>query len=320
MRAIRVHRFGDPEVMRLEEVEDPHPGPGEVLVKLHAVGVNPVDTYIRSGLYAFRPALPYIPGMDGAGSIQAVGSGVTRYAAGDRVYLAGTITGSYAEKALCKESQAYPLPPHVSFAQGAGVNVPYSAAYRALFQRARALPGEVVLVHGASGGVGIAAVQLARAAGMKVIGTSSTEKGRQLAIEQGAHLVIDHRAPDHFEQALALTGGRGVDIVVEMLANVNLGKDLGILSLRGRVVVVGSRGPAEINPRDIMGRDGAILGMSILKAPEEDILRIHAALVAGLENGSLRPVIGKELSLVEAVQAHHVIMESNAYGKIVLIP
>ncbi len=320
MRAIRVREFGGPEVMRIEEVPELRPGPGEVVVRVKAAGVNPVDTYIRSGTYARKPALPYTPGIDAAGVVESIGAGVQRIAAGDRVYLAGTLSGAYAEQALCAESQVHPLPRQVSFAQGAGVNVPYATAYRALFQRAQAAPGETLLVHGASGGVGIAGVQLARAAGMKVVGTAGTAKGRELVGREGAHHVLDHGAPDYLDQLRAFTGGRGVDVVLEMLANVNLGKDLQILAMGGRVVVIGSRGAVEINPRDAMGRDAAILGMSLFNISERDAAIIHAALVAGLANGTLRPVVGRELPLAEARQAHQAVMQPGAYGKIVLVP
>ncbi|MBI5665989.1 MAG: NADPH:quinone reductase [Nitrospirae bacterium] len=320
MKAIRVHNFGAPEVMIIEDVHDPMPGIGEVMVRLHAAGVNPVDTYIRSGLYPSKPILPFTPGMDGAGIVESIGQGVKRFAPGDRVYVAGTISGSYAEKALCRESQVHNLPQKLSFAQGASLGVPYGAAYRALFQKAKSVPGEVVLVHGASGGVGIAAVQLARAAGLHVIGTAGTEKGRALVREQGAHHVIDHYAPDHMEQILKLSGGRGVDVILEILANVNLGKDLGILAQNGRVVVIGSRGTVEIDPRHAMMRDASIYGMVLMNASECEMFIIHSAIEAGLENGSLSPVVGREFPLHEAARSHHEIMESKAYGKLVLIP
>jgi NADPH2:quinone reductase len=212
------------------------------------------------------------------------------------------------------------LPKPISFTQGAAVNVPYATAYRALYQISHALPGEWVLVHGASGGVGVAALQLARAAGMTIIGTAGSEKGKKLVTSQGAHHVIDHHAPNYLERILELTGGRGVDVILEMLANVNLGKDLGILAQRGRVVVIGSRGTVEIDPRDTMMRDASILGMSLFNVPDRDRATIHAALVAGLENGTLRPVVGQELGLADAPRAHHAVMEPGAYGKIVLIP
>jgi NADPH2:quinone reductase len=320
MKAIRVHEFGGPEVMRLEEVSNPKVEAGQVLVKIKAVGVNPLDTYIRAGTYARKPALPYTPGSDVGGVVEDVGAGVNKVKRGDRVFTTGTLTGAYAEKALVNESQVHPLPDHLSFAQGAGVHVPYYTAYRALFFRARAVPGEFVLVHGASGGVGIAAVQLARGAGMTVVGTGGTEKGRRMILEQGARQALDHRAPDYLEKAMSLTGGRGFDVILEMLANVNLAKDLGILAHGGRVVVIGNRGTVEINPRDAMSRDAAILGMLIMNASEKELVIIQAAIQAGLENHTLLPVVGQEIPLAEAPRAHTAMLESGAYGKIVLIP
>lgn len=320
MKAIRIYEFGTPEVMKIEDVEEPKPGHGQIVIRVYAAGVNPIDTYIRSGLYTFKPGLPYTPGMDAAGIVEAVGAGVRRFKMGDRVYISGTVSGSYAEKALCNESQVHLLANRVSFAEGAAVGIPYGAAYRALFHFGRATAGEVVLVHGASGGVGIAAIQLARAGGMQVIGTAGTETGRILAMEQGAHHVFDHRSFGHLNKIMEVTDNKGVDLIVEMLANVNLGNDLTTLARGGRVVVVGSRGKVEIDPRDIMRRDASILGMMILHATEGELRSIYSAISAGLENATLRPVVGKELALSEAAVAHHEIMETSAHGKIVLVP
>jgi len=186
MKAIRVDQFGEPDVLRLADLPVPQPAVGQVLVRVFAVGVNPVETYIRSGNYARKPALPYTPGSDAAGIVEVVGNEVTAFKQGDRVYTDGSLTGSYAEFALCDLSQVHPLPANISFSQGAALGVPYATAYRALFQRGQARAGESVLVHGASGGVGIAAVQLARAHGMNVLGTAGTERGLQLVLEQGA--------------------------------------------------------------------------------------------------------------------------------------
>lgn len=320
MKAIRVHEFGAPEVMKLEEGADPVAGAGQVLVRVKAAGVNPVDAYIRSGTYVLKPPLPYTPGLDGAGTVEAVGQGVSNVKAGDRVYVAGSLSGTYAELALCEAWQVQPLPKPASYSQGAAVYVAYATAYRALFFRAHAQAGETVLVHGASGGVGIASVQIARAAGLNVIGTGGTDKGRRLVIEEGAHHVLDHRNPGHLDEVMKLTNGRGVDVVLEMLANVNLGKDLTLLARGGRVVVIGNRGTVEIDPRATMGRDASILGMVLMNASRQELASIHAALVAGLENGTLRPVVGKEFPLKDASSAHQAVMEAGAYGKIVLIP
>ena len=320
MKAIRVHEFGGPEVLKLEEVPDLKPGLGQVVVRVKAVGVNPVDTYIRSGNHAVKPPLPYTPGTDAAGDVEAIGEGITRVSVGDRVYVAGSLSGTYAEQALCKESQVHRLTPHLSYAQGAAINVPYATAYRGLFQRAKAVAGEIVLVHGASGGVGIASVQLARAVGIKVIGTGGTREGRDLVAKEGAHHVLDHRAANYLDEVSALTEGRGVDVILEMLANVNLGNDLKMLAKSGRVVVIGNRGSIEINPRDAMGRDAAILGMTLMNASEHDLASIHAGIMAGLENNTLRPVVGREFPLADATRAHEAVMEPGAYGKRVLIP
>ncbi|HMH03996.1 MAG TPA: NADPH:quinone reductase [Candidatus Udaeobacter sp.] len=319
MKAIRVNEFGGPEVFRLEEVATPRPAPGQVLVRMHAIGVNPVETYIRAGTYARLPALPYTPGNDGAGVVEQIGDSVTEFKPGDHVYTAGSLSGTYAEFALCRTDQVHRLPENTSFAQGAAMGTPYATAYRGLFQRAEAKPGETVLVHGASGGVGTAAVQLARARGLRVLGTAGSDEGRKLAREQGAHEVFDHRAPDHFEQIMNATNERGVDVIVELLANVNLGKDLTILAKGGRVAIVGSRGRVEIDPRDTMQRDVDLRGMVLPNTPPAEMASIHAALVAGLENGTLRPVIGKEFPLAAAAQAHRAVSESAALGKIVLV-
>jgi NADPH:quinone reductase len=318
MKAIIVDRYGEPEVMRMGEVADPVPAQGQVLVRVHAAGVNPVDCYIRSGLYSQPVAPPYTPGMDGAGVVEAIGPGVKHRKVGDRVYVARSLTGTYAEKVLCTEAQTHPLPDGISFGQGAAIGVPYGAAYRALFQKAHALPGENLLVHGASGGVGLAAVQLARAAGMWVIATVGSDQGRDLVLQAGAHAVLDHHDPGHLAKTADLTCGAGLDVILEMLANVNLGSDLGALATGGRVVIVGSRGKVEIDPRDAMSREAVIMGMTLFKASERDLGSMHAAFAAGLQNGTLRPVVSRELPLMEAARAHHEVLEGSTLGKIVL--
>ena len=318
MNAIRVEEFGGPEVMKLVSVPQLRPGPGQVLVRIHAVGINPVETYIRAGTYARKPALPFTPGNDGAGVVEEVGEGVSKFQPGDRVYTAGSISGTYAEYALCDPVQLHPLPANASFAQGAAMGTPYATAFRGLFQRAQAKPGETLLVHGASGGVGTAAVQLARACGLRVLGTAGTERGRDLVREQGADEVFDHRASDYLAAIKKVTAGRGVDVILEMAAHLNLGKDLTLLAPRGRVVVIGNRGRVEIDARETMSRDADIRGMVLPNTPADELASIHAALVAGLADGSLRPVIGRELALAEAPEAHRVVLEPGAFGKIVL--
>ena len=320
MKAIQVHQFGGPEVLALHEIPTPKPGPGEVLVRVRAAGVNPYDTYMRNGSYAIKPPLPYTPGSDAAGTIEAVGQGVTRVKSGDRVYTATTISGAYAEYALALDSQVHHLPDKASFAQGAGLWVPYGTAYTALHHHAAARAGETVLIHGASGGVGVAAVQFARAQGLVVLGTAGTERGLDLVKQQGAHQAFDHSKGGYIEEILKATGGKGVDVVLEMLANMNLAADLKLLAHQGRVIVIGNRGEISINPRELMSRRAMVRGFTLWGATAAESTEIHAAVAAGLENGTLRPIVGKELPLQDAPQAHREVMSSGAYGKIVLVP
>jgi NADPH2:quinone reductase len=325
MRAVLVRQFGGPEVMRVEEVPAPAPGAGQVLVRIRAAGINPVDTYMRTGTYAFKPPLPYSPGTDGAGEVEALGPDVNSFKQGDRVYIAADNIGpprggTFAEYAVSAATQLHPLPGNASFAQGAAIGVPYATAYRALFMRGSARPGDTVLVHGASGGVGTAAVQFAHAAGMTVIGTAGTDRGLQAVRDNGADVTISHKEPNYTDAIMKATGGRGVDVILEMAAHVNLDRDLTMLARFGRVVVIGSRGRIEIDPRGTMGRDGAIFGMTLFNVTPAELTSIHAAIVAGLANGTLKPVIGKELPLGDVVAAQEAVMAPGALGKIVLIP
>ena len=318
MKAIIVREFGAPEVMKLEEIPIQKIDTNQVLVKVKAVGVNPVDTYVRSGVYPTVPNLPYTPGKDSAGIVEAVGENVTKVKVGDRVYTADSITGTYAEFCVCKENQVGNLPENISFEKGAGVFVPYATSYRALFQKAKAKSGETVLVHGASGGVGIAAVQWAKNQGLNVIGTASSDAGKQLIKEQGADFVFDHSTDNYLQEILEATENKGVDIILEMLANVNLVKDFNVLAKYGRIVIIGNRGSLEFNPRLTMGKDAVIYGMALFNFSTFDENEIHEAIYQGLSEGYLNPIVGKTFSLSKVTEAHHEVIESKAFGKIVL--
>lgn len=319
MKTIEVKQFGDPEVMELIEKAAPSPGSREVVVQVKAVGVNPVETYIRAGTYPRLPDLPYTPGGNVAGIIASCGSDVTEWQSGDRVYSAATVSGGYAEMALCNSNQIFRLPDHVSFAQGAAIGVPAATAWRALFIRGRGKAGERLLIHGASGSVGQAAVQLAKDAGMSVYGTAGSDQGCSLVKKLGGE-VLNHNEKGYQELLYRVTNGEGFDIILEMLANKNLETDLKLLAPGGRVIIIGSRGRIEIDPRMTMATETEIRGLAVFNATAEEVVATHTALVSAMDRGVLVPTISREMALVDAPLAHQLVLTDGKCGKIVLIP
>jgi NADPH2:quinone reductase len=324
MKAIRVHSFGGPEVLRLEVVENPMPGPGEVVIDVRAAGINPADTYMRNGTYAIVPKLPYIPGGDAGGVVSAIGAGVTELSVGDPV-IVGTalsfdLTGCYAEKVKRNASEVLPLPSGVSFAAGAAFGVSYTTAHYALFERGGGRAGETVFIHGASGSVGTSAIQLAKRAGLKVIGSGGSAKGLELIAKEGADLAVDHSKQGYLDDVKRVTGGKGPELILEMLANVNLTADMDLAAKYGRIVVIGNRGEITINPRVAMMKELDIRGLALWNAPPEQVKTMMKDILAGVAERAVRPVIGREMPLAEATAAHVAVLEPGAYGKIVLVP
>lgn len=320
MRSIVVESFGDADVMQVKNIPELNAQGNQIKIEVKAAGVNPVDTYIRSGVYPQLPDLPYTPGSDAAGVIVQVGDRVEGFKPGQRVYTLRSLSGCYAEQVLVNQDQIFALPDCVSFSQGAALGVPYSTAFFALNYRAHALPGETVLIHGASGAVGLAAVEIARSNGLKVIGTAGTPEGVALLKLRGVTAALNHREDNYLDAVAELTDGRGVDLILEMLANVNLNQDLKHLAHFGRVVVIGSRGPIEIDPRETMSKNSTIMGMSLFNASPEILKRIHAVIYAGLEDGRFNPLIHSELPLAAAPDAHRRVMTAGINGKVVLLP
>ncbi|KAJ8357551.1 hypothetical protein SKAU_G00203450 [Synaphobranchus kaupii] len=320
MRAVRVSEFGRPSVLKLcEDIPVPTPGQKQVLIRVQACGVNPVETYIRAGAFARKPNLPYTPGTDVSGVVEAIGDGVSAFQSGDRVFTTATETGGYAEYTVASEDSVHRLPDSLDYNQGAAIGIPYFTAYRALFQKAHCKAAETVLVHGASGGVGVAACQMARAFGLKVLGTAGTPEGEALVMKNGAHQVFNHREKDYTDRIMEATNGQGVNVIVEMLANVNLSKDLQMLTYGGRVTIVGSRGPVKIDPRDTMLKESSIIGVALLTSTKEEKAECAAALFTGKDSDWLKPVIGPQYTLDRASQAHEdIINSSGATGKMVL--
>lgn len=324
MKAIQAHAFGGPEVFKYEEVPDPVPGPGEVVVDIKAAGVNPADTYMRTGTYAIVPDLPYTPGGDAGGVIAAVGDGVNGLSVGDPVFvgtgLSFDLTGCYAEKVKRNASEVLPLPANVTFAQAAAFGVSYTTAHYALFERGGAKAGESVFIHGASGSVGTSAIQLAKRAGLKVIGSGGTAKGLDLIRDEGADLAVDHTADGYLDEVKRFTEDQGPNLILEMLANVNLAADMDLAAKYGRIIVIGNRGDITINARVAMMKELDIRGIALWNATNDQMRPIMQDILAGVADGALNPVIGREMPLSAAAEAHVAVLEPGAHGKIVLVP
>lgn len=316
VKKVEVTHFGDPEVLQLIEGEALKAGRGEVVVDVKAVGVNPVETYIRAGTYPKLPQLPYTPGGNAAGIISSCGEGVKRFKVGARVYTAATVTGAYASQSICTEAQVYPLPDKTSFEEGAAIGVPAATAWRALFIRGSLQVGERVLVHGGSGSVGQAAIQFAVAQGYEVLATAGTDRGCSLIEGLGAK-AFNHNDPHYFT---ALQNAGAVDLIIEMLANKNLPADLELLAPHGRVVIVGSRGPVEIDPRATMAKETDVRGFALASASTEDLVLTHGAIFTALETEQYKPHIAITMDLAEASKSHQLVMEDGNCGKIILIP
>jgi len=323
MRAVRVAAFGGPEVLKVEtNVPVPTPSPSQVVVEVKAAGINPVDTYIRTGTYAVKPPLPYTPGSDAAGIVKHVGSAVTKFKPGDRVFVIKNVSGAYAEFTAAEEAMVGHLDAALSFQQGAGIGVPCFTAYRALCiqGREKAVAGNSVLIHGASGAVGLACVQMAAARGMTVIGTAGSQEGMNLVKQSGATVVLNHKEEGYTNKILAATAGEGPDLIIEMLANVNLETDLTLVKRKGVIVVVGNRGNIEINPRHMMQKESKVTGLILMNASEDEWSEMHDSIAEGMKEGWLQPHINKEYSLDDAPQAHHdVINSATTLGKRVIV-
>ena len=320
MKAYRIHGFGEPPIASLDDVPDPTPGPGRVVVKVGAAGINPVDVYVAAGRYPTQPDLPYVPGNDAAGTVEAVGEGVHDFKPGDRVAVCqtvgGRLTGAFAERCACEPAWLLRLPDRLSFAQGAALNIPYGTAHRALFDFGKPRDGDTVLIHGATGGVGVAALQIAKRAGLRVVATGGSGAGRAMLSEQGADVVLDHTAGDHLDAVKDAPP----DVILEMAADKNLARDIAAVAPDGRVVVIGSRGPTTIDARGLMGKGASVVGMNYYHGGEAAVRRTLAALQADLDAGAYDPAIQAEVPLADAGRAFELVMQGSSRGKVVVVP
>uniref|UniRef100_A0AC35FJ05 Enoyl reductase (ER) domain-containing protein n=1 Tax=Panagrolaimus sp. PS1159 TaxID=55785 RepID=A0AC35FJ05_9BILA len=319
MRAAIVHRFGSASnITYTKNANIPEIGENQLLIRVKASAVNPVDTYIRSGNYANLPKVPYIPGREGAGIVERVASDVKKFLPGDRVWFTTPVTGSCADFAVVKASAAFSLPEKISFAQGSTLGIAYLTAYRALFIKAKAQPGQTCFIHGASGGVGLAAVQLGKAHGLKVYGTAGSKEGLEIAKKAGVDEVFNHNEANYVDTILEKYPG-GFDVILEMLANVNLNYDLALIAKFGHICIIGNRDKIEIDPRRIMQKESSVVGVFLAHTEPHEYEHMANSINSMLENGTLIPIIDIELPLSNLPDAHNMVIEKSASkGKIVI--
>ncbi len=322
MQAIRIHEFGGPEVLRLEEIPVPEPGDGQALVRLEAIGLNFIDVYNRMGAYPSE--LPLTLGREGAGVVEAVGANVTEVKVGDRVAFAMT-PGSYAEYAVVEATKLAPVPDGVSSEQAAGVMLQGMTAHYLTRHTYPLSEGESCLVHAAAGGVGHLLVQIAKMRGARVIGTASTPEKVELARKAGADEVIRYTEVDFQEETMRLTGGRGVDVVYDSVGKDTFMASLRCLRPRGYMVLYGqSSGAVEPIDPQILNRYGSLfltrpsLGHYMLS--REELLERAADLFAWLAEGRLEVRIDRSFPLAEAAEAHRYLEGRQTKGKVLLIP
>src|SRR4051794_23832575 len=344
MRALVLTGTGGMEVLQVREMPDPAIGPGEVRIAVRAAGINFADTMARVGLYPDAPKTPCVLGYEVAGEIESVGDGVSGHRVGDRV-LAGTRFGGQAELVTVPEGQALPLPKRLSFEQGAAFPVNYGTAYAALIIMGSLREGDRVLIHAAAGGVGIAATQIARNAGAgMILGTASPSKHDAIR-EQGVTDPIDYRGQDFAAEAMRITNGEGVDLVIDALGPTSFRKDYRLLRAGGRLVMYGLSEVTKESGRDIpaalkslakmplatipwwkslalMNENKGVFGLNMLKWWEREgsLDRVTEPLMADLEAGRLEPVVAEAFPFERAGEAHEFIAQRRNVGKVVLFP
>lgn len=321
MKAMRAHQFGGPEQLRFEDAPDPQAQAGQVQIRVRAAGINPADLVRLSG--RLQPlTLPYIPGTDVCGEVEAVGAGVTHVKKGDRVF-GRAVTGGYAEKTCLAASEAIPLPASLSFTEGAAIPIPFYTAYRALHHKAALKAGETVLISAGGGGVGVAAIQLAKLAGARVFTTVGSAEKAARTRELGAGVAINYKEQDFAAEVQKLTDGKGVDVIIENVASDNLAKDLPILARDGRIVLIGTgtgKGPdGHFAIMYALMKDANLLGMSLVNAGPV-IPEMATALTNLFAAGKLKAIVSKTYPLPEAQQALADLVAGRVFGKLALTP
>jgi putative PIG3 family NAD(P)H quinone oxidoreductase len=323
MRAVVVDQPGDPEVMRVADVPDPVPAPGEVLLRVHATAVNRADVLQRRGFYPPPPGASSILGLEASGEVEQLGAGVSGWHEGDLAcaLLAG---GGYAEKVAVPAGQLMPTPRALDPVRAGAVPEVFITVHDNLVTRGRLGRGDTVLIHGGTGGVGTAAIQVARRLGARVLTTGGSAEGLQRCRELGAHEVINHREEDFVARVAALTDSHGVEVILDIIGAAYLERNLEALAIDGRLVIIGLQGGvrAEVGLNTMLSRRLTLIATTLRQRPTEQkaqiVRRFVEEALPGFEDGSLRPVIDRVLPLDQVVDAHRLMERGGHVGKIVL--
>lgn len=323
MKAMRLAEFGSPENLRLEEAPDPELREGHVVIRVKATGINPADLVRMSGKYPQPLPLPYIPGTDVAGEVEAIGAGVGHVRVGERVFGRSLNGGGYAEKACLPTNEMFPLPESLSFAEGAAIPVPFYTAYVALHHKAQLKEGETVLISAGGGGVGVAAIQLAKAAGARVITTVGSLEKAERTKGLGADIALNYKEQDFAAEVQSLTDGKGVDVIIENVAADNFAQDFSALGRRGRIVLIGTGTGKAPESTFMTGaalfKEATIYGMALPNSVAL-IPDIANALIPLFADQKIKAMVHKSYPLVEAQQALRDLVAGKVFGKLVLAP
>ena len=323
MKAVVCEAFGGPEVLALREVPDPPaPGPGEIQVRIRARGAQYVDVLMLAGKYQFRPEPPFVPGSEAAGEVVAIGPDVTRLKIGDRVMSRHRL-GAFAELGNAAAEHCDLLPTTLSLEEAAVFRGAYSTAYHALLQRGRLKEGERVLIHGAAGGIGIPAIQIAKLFGAEVIATASTDEKRAVCLAEGADHAIDYRTGFR-DKVMELTGGRGLDIVYDPVNGPTFEESLRCLAWGGRILVLGFLGgpPAAARTNYLLIKGIEAIGVRIggLNEAHPEIAAANTKALLDLAGqGKLKPRIWRRFRLDKASEAVQALIDRKVIGKAVLV-
>lgn len=319
-----VSAWGEPSALECLEVPDPGAGPGQVLVATRAIGCNFPDILMVQGKYQVKPPLPFSPGHEVAGVVRAVGEGVTRVRPGQRV-IALLSWGGYAELALAPAASVFPMPDSMSFEEGAALGVVYQTGYCALVTRARLRPGEWLLVHGAAGGVGLAAVQLGKALGARVIATAGSAAKLEIARQSGADVLVDYRTEDWVERVKAVTGGEGADVIYDPVGGDVFDGSAKCIAFEGRLLTIGFAGGRipTIAMNRVLLKNFSVVGVHwglYQRRGSPLVDEWMDAIVALHTRGQIRPVVYRTYPLTEAARALAALAGRESYGKVVLTP